>query len=180
MQRNMARWLLAILIGLLAASVSFAFAANKVTFGADSALIFEEEDDDGEDEIIEKMGMRIELSGGVRVVVTNKADSRIGDVFVPAYSVDALAKNALDDYDLAACVCSIGIIEAYQGGVLFVLKEKHNQKAMSTLMAHLRDIGAEIGALEASGRAFGFVSDGVAYRAVFSADAEGTLVYLGN
>jgi hypothetical protein len=42
MQRNLARWLLAILIGLLAASVSFAFAANMVTFGADSDLVFEE------------------------------------------------------------------------------------------------------------------------------------------
>ena len=180
MQRNLARWLLAILIGLLAASVSFAFAANTVTFGADSALIFEEEDDDGEDEIMETMGMRIELGGGLKVVVTNEADSRIGDVFVPAYSVDALAKNALDDYELAACVCSIGIIEAYQGGVIFVLEEKHNQKVMSTLMAHLRAIGAEIGALEASGRAFGFTAEGVAYRAVVSADANGTLVYLGN
>jgi hypothetical protein len=51
---------------------------------------------------------------------------------------------------------------------------------MSTLMAHLRTIGAQVGAMEASGRAFGFTADGVAYRAVVNADPNGTLVYLGN
>jgi hypothetical protein len=60
--------------------------------------------------------------------VTNKADSRIGDVFVPAYSVDALEKNALDDYDLSACVCSIGVVEAYQGGVLFVSRRSTTRR----------------------------------------------------
>jgi len=176
MQRKLARWLLAILIGLLAASVSIAFAKNSIDFGADANLSLK----DANDRAIEKMGMRIELGAGVTVVVTNKADSRIGDVYVPSYSVDRLQENALEDYALNSCVCSIGIVKAYEGGVIFVLNEKHSQKAMSTLMTHLRSIGAQIGALEASGRAFGFTSEGVAYRAVFSADAEGTLVYLGN
>ena len=124
--------------------------------------------------------MRFEIDGGLKVVVTNEAASRIGDVYVPSFNVDALPENALEDYELERCVCSIKVIEPYPGGVIFVLEETHNQKAMTTLMEHLAAIGAQIGALEASGRAFGFTADGVAYRAVFSADANGTLVYLGN
>jgi len=181
MQRNPARWLLAILIGLLALSLSFAFAANGIRIAADADIVFEEEKD-GEDVIIEKMGIRFELGGGLRVVVTNKAQSRIGDVFVPSYDVELLRKNALDDYELDACVCSIGVVEDYPGGVIFVLKETDGHVAMDTVMAHLASIGAKIRGLEASGRAFGFTADGADYRAVFSFSAEpkGTLVYLGN
>jgi hypothetical protein len=175
-RQNPTPLLLAILIALLAASVSFAFAASNVGFSTVSDLVFKDKDD----KIVKEMGIRLDLAGGLTAVVTNKGGGRIGDVFVPTYSLDALPKNALDAYDLHAAVTGIGVVRAFPGGILFVLKEKHNQRAMSTLMTHLQSIGAQIGAVEASGRAFGFTSQGVAYRAVFSADAEGTLVYLGN
>ena len=179
-RKNPTRWLLAILIGLLAVSLSFAFAANGITISAEAGLEFEEENDDGEDEIVETMGIRFEIDGGLKVVVTNEDGGYIGDVFVPSFDVETLPENALEDYELERCLCSIKVIEPYQNGVIFVLEETSNPKAMSTLMAHLQDVGAQVGALEASGRAFGFTADGVAYRAVFNADPHGTLVYLGN
>jgi hypothetical protein len=179
-RKNPTRWLLAILIGLLAVSLSFASAANGIRISAEAGLEFEEENDDGEDEIIETMGIRFEIDGGLRIVVTNEDAGGIGDVFVPYYAEEALPENAVGDYELERCVCSIGVVEPYPGGVLFVLEETSNPKAMSALMAHLRSIGAQIGETEASGRAFGFTADGVAYRAVVNADPNGTLVYLGN
>ncbi len=179
-RKNPTRWLLAILIGLLTFSLSFAVAANGIRISAEADLEFEEENDDGEDEIVETMGMRFEFDGGLKVVVTNEAASRIGDVFVPAFDVDALPENALEDYELDRCVCSIKVVDDYPGGVIFVLEETHKQKVMTTLMEHLASIGAQIGETEASGRAFGFTADGVAYRAVVNADPNGTLVYLGN
>lgn len=175
-RKNPTRWLLAILIGLLAVSLSFASAANGIRISAEAGLDFEDDDD----EIIETMGIRFELDGGLKVVVTNEDKGGVGDVYVPTFSVDALPENAVGDYELERCVCSIKVIEPYPGGVLFVLEETSNPKAMSMLMAHLRSIGAQIGETEASGRAFGFTADGVTYRAVVNADANGTLVYLGN
>jgi hypothetical protein len=179
-RKNPTRWLLAILIGLLAVSLSFAFAANGIRISAEADLEFEEENDDGEDEIVETMGMRFEIDHGLKLVVTNEDAGNIGDVYVPGFAEETLLKNALDDYALEECVCSIGVVEAYPGGVIFVLEETHNQKAMTTLMEHLAAIGAQIGAMEASGHAFGFTAEGAAYRAVFTADPNGTLVYLGN
>jgi len=175
-RKNPARWLLAILIGLLAVSLSFVSAANGIRIAAEADLEFEDEDDDP----VETMGIRFEIDKGIKVVVTNEDEGGVGDVFVPSFSVDALPENALEAYMLDRCVCSIGVVEPYPGGVIFVLEETSNPTAMSTLMAHLRSIGAEIGAMEASGHAFGFTADGVTYRAVFSADPHGTLVYLGN
>jgi hypothetical protein len=175
-RKNPTRWLLAILIGLLAVSLSFASAANGIRISAEADIDFEDDDD----EIIETMGIRFELDGGLRIVVTNEDAGGIGDVFVPHYAEEALPENAVGDYELERCVCSIGVVEAYPGGVLFVLEETSNPKAMSALMAHLRSIGAQIGETEASGRAFGFTADGVTYRAVFNADPNGTLVYLGH
>ena len=174
------RWLPAILIGLLALPLSTATAAHGLRIAAMADLEFEEEIGDGQAKPIETMGIRIELVGGLRVVVTNEADSQVGDVHVPPFSAEALARNALDDVDLHTAVSGIGVVRAYPGGVTFVLEETHNQKAMATLMAHLRAIGAEVHAYEASGRAFGFTADGVTYRAVFNADPKGTLVYLGH
>lgn len=175
-RKNPTRWLLAILIGLLAVSLSFASAADGIRISAEAGLDFEDDDD----EIIETMGIRFEIDGGLRIVVTNEDAGGIGDVFVPLYAEEALPENAVGDYELERCVCSIGVVEAYPGGVLFVLEETSNPKAMSALMAHLSSIGAQIGETEASGRAFGFTADGVAYRAVVNADPHGTLVYLGN
>ena len=178
--QNPARWLFAILIGLLAMSLSIATAAHDLRIAAVADLTLEEANSDGEDERVETMGIRIELAGGPRVVVTNEADSQVGDVHVPAFVEAALARNALDDVDLRAAIHGIGVVQAYPGGITFVLEESYNQKAMATLMAHLRSIGAQVHAYETSGRAFGFTAEGVAYRAVFSADANGTLVYLGH
>ncbi len=175
-----ARWLLTILTGLLAVSLSFASAAHDMRVTAVADLEFEEENGDGEDEVIEALGIRFVVDQGLQVVVTNEAASHIGDVYVPPFSVDALPKNALDDYDLAAAIDGLGVVRAYPGGITFVLEETHNQKAMATLMAHLQAVGAQIGPFEASNRAFGFTADGVAYRAVVNADPNGTLVYLGN
>jgi hypothetical protein len=168
--------LVTLVIALLVASVSFAFAATDVGFTTVSKLSFKDKDD----KIVKEMGIRIDLAGGLNVVFTDKGDGRIGDVFVPTYSLDALPKNALGDYDLHAAVTGIGVVQAYPVGILFVLKEKHNQKAMAALMTHLQSVGAQIGVVEAGGRAFGFTNAGVAYRAVFSADANGTRVYLGH
>ena len=177
--QNVPRWLLAILIGLLTLSLSFAFASDlRVSAVAD--LEFEEGNDDGEDEPVETLGIRFELDHGLRVVVTSEAASLIGDVHVPAFAEETLAKNALDDVDLHAAIQDIGVVQAYPGGVTFVLEETHNQKAMATLMAHIQAIGAQIGPFEASNRAFGFTANGVDYRAVFNADANGTLVYVGH
>lgn len=174
------RWLLAILIGLLTASLSLAFASHGMSVSAVAGLEFEEEDDDGEDERVETMGIRFELGGGLVVVVTAEAESRIGDVHVPAFAVDALPENALDDVVLHAALRDIGVVRAYPGGITFVLEETRQQRALAAVMAHLRDVGAQIGPFEANGRAFGFAADGVAYRAVFNADPNGTLVYLGH
>jgi hypothetical protein len=174
------RWLLAILIGLLAMSLSIASAGHTMNVAAVADLEFEEENGDGEDELVETMGIRIELAGGLRVVVTNEAASQVGDVHVPSFAAETLARTALDDYDLHAAIQDIGVVQAYPGGVTFVLEETHDQKAMATLMAHLRAIGAQIDVFEASGRAFGFTAEGVTYRAVFNADPNGTLVYLGH
>jgi len=175
-RKNPTRWLLAILIGLLAVSLSFASAANGIRISAEAGLDFEDDDD----EIIETMGIRFEVDAGLKVVVTNEDAGAIGDVYVPSYAEQVLPENAVGEYELERCVCSIGVVEPYPGGVLFVLEETSNPKAMSMLMAHLRSIGAQIGETEASGRAFGFTAEGVAYRAVVGADANGTLVYLGN
>lgn len=175
-RKNPARWLLAILIGLLAVSLSFASAANGIRIAADADLEFEDEDD----ELIETMGIRFEFDQGLKVVVTNEADSLVGDVFVPSFNVNALPENALEDYALDLCVCAIGVVQRYPGGVTFVLEETSNQKAMSTLMSYLQSIGAQIGAMEANGHAFGFTANGVGYRAVFGANPHGTLVFLGN
>ncbi|MBW6455055.1 MAG: hypothetical protein K0A98_04140 [Trueperaceae bacterium] len=174
-RKNPTRWLLAILIGLLAVSLSFASAANGIRVSAETDLEFEDDDD-----LIETMGIRFEIDGGLKVVVTNEGKGGIGDVYVPAFALETLPENALADYELERCVCSIKVIEPYPGGVIFVLEETSNPKAMSMLMAHLHSIGAQVGDMEASGRAFGFTADGVAYRAVFNADPNGTLVYLGN
>ena len=174
------RWLLAILIGLLALSLAMATAAHDLRIAAVADLEFEEENGDGEDEPVETMGIRIELAGGLRVVVTNEADSQVGEVHVPAFAEEALVRNAFDDVDRHAAIHDIGVVEAYPGGITFVLEEEHNQKAMATLMTHLRSIGAQVHAYEASGWAFGFTADGVTYRAVFNADPNGTLVYLGH
>jgi hypothetical protein len=173
---NPTRWLLAILIGLLAVSLSFASAANGIRIGAAADLDFEDDDD----EIIETMGMRFAIDHGLKLVVTNEDAGNIGDVYVPSFDVDGLPENALEDYELERCVCIIRVVDTYPGGVIFVLEETHNQKAMTTLMEHLAAIGAQVGEVEANGRAFGFEADGVAYRAVFTADPNGTLVYLGN
>jgi len=170
------RWLLAILTGLLAVSLSFAFAANAIGFTTVSDLAFEDDDD----KIVKAMGMSFEIDGGLNLVLTNKGKGHIGDVVVPSFAVNALPKTALDDYDLRAAVIGIGVVEAYPGGILFVLKETHTQKAMTTLMQQLAAVGAQVGVIDARGRAFGFTVDGVAYRAVFGADPNGTLVYLGN
>ena len=141
-RKNPTRWLLAILIGLLAVSLSFASAANGITISAEAGLDFEEENDDGEDEIVETMGIRFEIDHGLKVVVTNEDLGDIGDVFVPGFDVETLPENALEDYELERCLCSIRVIEPYQNGVIFVLEETSNTKAMSTLMAHLQTIGA--------------------------------------
>jgi len=175
-RKNPTRWLLAILIGLLAVSLSFAFAANGIRISAAADLDFEDDDD----ELIETMGIRFELDGGLKIVVTNENDGGIGDVYVPMFALETLPENALGDYELERCVCSIKVIEPYPGGVIFVVEETSNPKVMSLLMAHLRSIGAQVGEVEASGRAFGFTADGVAYRATVGADPNGTLVYLGN
>jgi hypothetical protein len=173
--RNPARWLLAILIGLLAVAFSSAFAAN-VSFTTVPDLAFEDKDD----KAVTAMGVRFELDGGLNVVLTDKGKGVIGDVVVQSFDVDALRKDALGDYDLHAAVTDIGVVQSYPGGVLFVLKETHMPKALTTLMQQLAAVGAQIGDLEASGRGFGFTAGGVAYRAVLGADAKGTLVYLGN
>jgi hypothetical protein len=177
---NPTRWLLAILIGLLTVSLSFALAANGIQIGAEAGLEFEEENDDGEDEIVETMGMRFAIDHGLKLVVTNEDAGNIGDVYVPSFDVDGLPENALEDYEFERCLCIIRVVDTYPGGVIFVLEETHNQKAMTMLMEHLAAIGAQVGEVEANGRAFGFDADGVAYRAVFTADPNGTLVYLGN
>jgi hypothetical protein len=178
--QNHARWLLAILIGLLSVSLSFAFAGHNLGVSAEAGLEFEEENDDGEDEIVETLGIRFELDGGLQVTVTPEDAGHVGDVYVPAFAEETLTKNALDDYEVHAAIRGIGVVETYPGGVIFVLEETHNQKAMTTLMEHLAAIGAQVGEVEANGRAFGFDADGVAYRAVFSPDPNGTLVYLGH
>ena len=172
--RNPARWLPAVLIGLLVVTLSSAFA--NVSFSTVSDLAFEDKDD----KAVTAMGVRFELDGGLNVVLTDKGKGVIGDVVVPSFDVDGLRKNAVGDYDLHAAVSGIGVVQSYPGGILFVLKETHTQKAMTTLMRQLAAAGAEIGDLEGSGRAFGFAVDGVTYRAVLGADPSGTLVYLGN
>ena len=167
---------LALLIGLLTLSLSFALAANDVRFTPMAGLAFEDKDD----KIVTAMGVRFEIDGGLQLVLTDKGKGRIGDVVVPSFDVDALPKNALDEVDLHAAVTGIGVVQAYPGGIVFVLKETHAQKVMATLMRQLAAAGAEIGDLEGSGRAFGFAAEGVGYRAVLSSSASGTLVYLGN
>jgi hypothetical protein len=174
--QNPTRWLLAILIGLLAVSVATASAADGVRFSTVSDLAFE----DSDDKIVTAMGIRFELDGGLNLVLTNKGKGLLGDVVVPSFDVDGLPKNALDQYDLHAAATGIGVVRSYPGGVLFVLKETHTQRAMATLMEQLAAAGAQIGHLEANGRAFGFTAAGVAYRAVLGASGSGTLVYLGN
>ena len=178
--QNAPRWLLAVLIGLLSVSLSFAVASHELRVSAVADLDFEEENDDGEDEAVETLGIRFEIADGLQLMVTSEAASGIGDVHVPSFAEADLAKNALDDIDLHAAIHDIGIVQAYPGGITFVLEETHNQKAMATLMAHLQAIGAQIGQYEASNRAFGFSANGVDYRAVFNADANGTLVYVGH
>lgn len=169
------RWLPAILIGLLAVTLSSAFAAN-VSFTTVSDLAFEDKDD----KVVTAMGVRFELDGGLNVVLTDKGNGVIGDVVVPSFAVNTLPKNALGDYDLHAAVTGIGVVEAYPGGIVFVLKETHTQKVMTTLMRQLAAAGAQVGFVDAQGRAFGFTAGGVAYRAVLSTTANGTLVFLGN
>ena len=168
--------LVALLIGLLTVSLSLALAANDVRFTTVADLAFEDKDD----KIVTAMGVRFEIDGGLQLVLTDKGKGRIGDVVVPSFDADALPKNALDEYDRLAAVADIGVVQAYPGGIVFVLKETHAQKVMTTLMQQLAAAGAELGDLEASGRAFGFAAAGVAYRAVLSATSSGTLVYLGN
>jgi hypothetical protein len=172
--KNPARWWLAVLLGLVALSTSFAFAANGIRVAAEPDLAFADDD-----VLIDTVGIRLEIDHGLRVVVTPANAGLVGDVFVPTFSVTALPTNPRTDHALDLCVCRIGIVRRYPGGVAFVLEENSYETVMAALMTHLRSIGARIGAVGTDGHAFDFTAEGGTFRALVGEDPHGTVVYLG-
>jgi hypothetical protein len=172
------RWIILLLVTALALLLSAAQAANVVRIASAPDMVYVDAKDDQKP--LDKVGLDLAYEDGLVVVVTAKGKGALGDASVAKYGVDDLPVNALEDHDLDGCACWIEAVTEYAGGVTFEIADASVASLITTLRARLTEIGFEVGEGGPPGaRMFFFTRDGVTYRAVLHAEADGTSVYLG-
>jgi hypothetical protein len=173
-----ARWIVLLFVSALALLLSAALAANEVRIASAPDMVYVDAEDDQEP--LDKVGLDLAYEDGLVVIVTAEGKGALGDVSVAEYGVDDLPINALEDHDIDRCATWIAAVTEYAGGVTFEVEDVRVASLVSTLKARLADIGFEVGEGGPPGaRMFFFTRDGVTYRAVLHAEADGTSVYLG-
>lgn len=173
-----ARWIVVLFVSALALLLSSAQAANGVRIASAPDMVYVDAEDDQEP--LEKVGLDLVYDGGLVVIVTAEGKGALGDAAIASYGVDDLPINALEDHDLDRCAKWIAAVTEYSGGVIFEVEGVSVASLASTLQARLADLGFVVEEdAPPGGRMFFFTRDGVTYRAVLQAEAEGTSVYVG-
>jgi hypothetical protein len=173
-----ARWIVLLFVSALALLLSAAQAANVVRIASAPDMVYVDAEDDQEP--LESIGLDLAYEDGLVVIVTAEDEGALGNATIASYDVDDLPIDALEDHDLDRCATWIAAVTEYAGGVIFEVEDVGVASLVSTLQARLADIGFEVveGAPPGA-RMFFFTRDGVTYRAVLHAEADGTSVYLG-
>jgi hypothetical protein len=171
------RWLVLLIVAAAAVLLTTAQAADYVRYASAPHMTYVDAEDD--EKPLDKVGIDLAFDGGLFVIVTTKGNGALGDAVVAKYSVDDLPENALEEKDLARCVCFIGVVADYPGGVTFEVEKVTVPQLVATLQARLAEIGFEVGDCPPGARSFCFERDGVTYRAVVNPSASGAMVYLG-
>jgi hypothetical protein len=170
--------LFATLIGVLAMALSTASAAALVRIAAHPDLSFVDPDDD--EKPIETVGIDVAADeGGLTILLTKEGEGALGDASVPCYNVDDLPEDALERIMPDAAACWLCVARPYPGGATFRLTSTAVADLIATAMRRLAEIGCEVGTCAPGEHEFCFTCAGSEFRAVFSADEGGTLVYLG-
>jgi hypothetical protein len=124
-------------------------------------------------------GIDLAWDDGLVLVLGVGGQGALGDALVPAYDTAVLPTDALGSVVAAASLEALGIVEAFAGGLAFVVADVDDVDAVVRAFAmRLGELGCRVDH-RLGARVFSFERDGVAYRAVFGAAEGGLQVYLG-
>ncbi len=172
--RNKRGTLFVLAIAIITLALSAVFAKGEVGMTAAAGLTFK----DSSDKALTTVGIDIAFGPRLEVVVTAKGKGALGDVKALAYDVDDIPKNAFGGLRIHECICLLGVIEEYPGGVIFTIDEVSPEKVITDTMKRLEALRVTVHR-EPGARSLSFRSNDIDYRAVFGAAPGGTLVYLG-